>query len=170
MIGIYGSLIWAKILMQLIFNPCGEFRWSPAGQLSQIHSPHLNVAAPGIFSDLLRSVQMPEREWDAESNGKLPHLFNPSKTATLVPAFAVKDLPLARILWWWWWWFMDRLLLMGIIGAPTNEEITIRSQVIREEIIGMFMETPDFNCNENEVLFKKVKSLLRRTFHEWITA
>ena len=54
-------------------------------------------------------------EWDAESNGKLPHLFVPSKnasmvsefavedlafgrTAALVPEFAVKDLPLGRAL------------------------------------------------------------------------
>ena len=58
---------------------------------------------------------MLKREWGAESNGKLPHLFIPSKsatlvnefvvedlfldrTATLVPAFAVKDLPLGRLL------------------------------------------------------------------------
>ena len=33
--------------------------------------------APGIFSDLLRSVQMLKREWDAESNGKLSHILNP---------------------------------------------------------------------------------------------
>ena len=32
----------------------------------------------------------------AESNGKLPHLFIPSKTAALVPEFAVEDLPLDR--------------------------------------------------------------------------
>ena len=25
-IGIFGSLIWSKTLMELIFNPCGEFR------------------------------------------------------------------------------------------------------------------------------------------------
>ena len=31
----------------------------------------------------------------AERNGKLPHLFIPSKTATLVPDFAV-ELPLGR--------------------------------------------------------------------------
>ena len=43
----------------------------------------------GYFLDLLRSVQMLKREWAAESNGKLPHLFIPSKTATLVPEFAV---------------------------------------------------------------------------------
>ena len=37
---------------------------------------------------------MLKRDWGAESNGKLPHLFIPSKTATLVPELAVKDLPL----------------------------------------------------------------------------
>ena len=31
----------------------------------------------GNFSDLLRSVQMLNKEWGAESNGKLPHLLNP---------------------------------------------------------------------------------------------
>ena len=39
---------------------------------------------------------MINREWDAESNGKLPHLLIPSKTATLVPEFAVEALPLGR--------------------------------------------------------------------------
>ena len=85
--------------MELIFNPCGEFQWSPEGPVSQIHSPHVHVGAPGIFSVLLRSVQMLKGEWSAESNGKLPHLFIPSKTAILVPAFAVKDLPLGRTFW-----------------------------------------------------------------------
>ena len=61
-----------------------------------MHSPHLQVGVPGIFSDLLRSVQMLKREWGAESNGKLRHLFNPGKTAALVPEFAVEDLPLGR--------------------------------------------------------------------------
>ena len=84
-IGISGSLIWSKTLMELIFNPCGEFR----GPFSQIHSPHLLVGAPGIFSDLLGFVQMLKKEWGAESNGKLPHLFIPSKTATYVPEFAM---------------------------------------------------------------------------------
>ena len=36
---------------------------------------------------------MLKREWDAESNGKLRHVFIPSKTATLVPEFAMEDLP-----------------------------------------------------------------------------
>ena len=39
---------------------------------------------------------MLKREWDAEREGKLPHLFIPSKTATLVPEFAVEYLPLSR--------------------------------------------------------------------------
>ena len=32
----------------------------------------------------------------AQSNEKLPHLFIPSKTTTLVPEFGVEDLPLGR--------------------------------------------------------------------------
>ena len=82
--------------MELIFNPCDEFRRSPEGPVSQIHSPHHHDGAPGIFSYILRSVQMLKREWGAESNGKLPHLFILSKTATLVPELAGEDLPLSR--------------------------------------------------------------------------
>ena len=82
--------------MELIFNPCGQFRRSPEGPVSQIHSPHLHVGAPGIFSGLLRSDHMIKREWGAESNGKLSRLFIPSKTAIWVPEFAVKDLPMVR--------------------------------------------------------------------------
>ena len=66
------------------------------GPVSKIHSPHLHVGAPGIFSELLRSVQMLKRELGAESNEKLRHLLIPRKTATLVPEFAAKDLPLGR--------------------------------------------------------------------------
>ena len=40
---------------------------------------------------------MLKREWGAESNGKLSHLFIPNKTATLVPEFAVENLHLDRI-------------------------------------------------------------------------
>ena len=120
-IGISGSLIWSKTLMEVIFHPCDEFWWSLEGPVSQIHSPHLHVGVPGIFSDLSRCVHMLKREWGTESNGKLPHLFIPSKTATLVPelavehlpfgrnvslvtVFAVKDLLLGRTFWWRWWW------------------------------------------------------------------
>ena len=51
---------------------------------------------------------MLKREWGAESNGNIPHLFISSKTptsvtvfaqtATLLPAFEEKDLPLGRTL------------------------------------------------------------------------
>ena len=82
--GIYGSLIWSKTLMELIFNPCDEFQWSLDGRVGQIHSPHLHIGAPGIFSDLLKSVQMLKRKWGAERNGKLPHLIIPSKSAALL--------------------------------------------------------------------------------------
>ena len=72
--GISRSQIWSKTLMELIFNLCGEFQWSPEGPVSQIHSPDLHVGASGIFSDLLRSVQMLNREWGAESYRTYPSL------------------------------------------------------------------------------------------------
>ena len=39
---------------------------------------------------------MLNRESGAKSNGKLLHLFIPSKTAILVPEFVMEDLPLGR--------------------------------------------------------------------------
>ena len=39
---------------------------------------------------------MLKRKWVAESNGNIPHLFIPGKTAALAPEFAMKDLPLGR--------------------------------------------------------------------------
>ena len=70
--------------------------------------------------DLFRflwSVQMLKREWDAESNGKLPHLFITGKTATRFLSLqwktclrlnyslgsrACSEAPaLGRTLWWW---------------------------------------------------------------------
>ena len=38
------------------FNPCGEFRWSLECPVSEIHSPHLHVGAPGIFSDAMQKA------------------------------------------------------------------------------------------------------------------
>ena len=77
-------------LIGLYFNHSGECPWSPEGTVSQIHSPHLHAGTPEIFSDLLWSVQMLKREWGAESNGKLPHPFIPSKTATVVTSLQWK--------------------------------------------------------------------------------
>ena len=45
---------------------------------------------------MLKREREREREWAAESNGKLPHIFIPSKTATFVPEFEVEDLSLGR--------------------------------------------------------------------------
>ena len=50
-----------KNLTELIFNPCDEFRLSPVGSISHIHSPYIHGGAPGIFSDILRSVQIVKR-------------------------------------------------------------------------------------------------------------
>ena len=90
-----GSLIWSNALMELIFNPLVNFGEVQRAQLAK-YSPHFRVGTPRIFKDLLRSVQMLTREWGAERNGKLPLLFIPSKTTTLVHEFAVEDLPLDR--------------------------------------------------------------------------
>ena len=49
-----------KNLNRTDINPCGEFRWIQEGPVSQIHSPHLHIEAPGNFSDISRSVQMLE--------------------------------------------------------------------------------------------------------------
>ena len=40
---------------------------------------------------------MLKREWGEESNGKLPHLIIPGKTAALVSEFAVQALPSAEL-------------------------------------------------------------------------
>ena len=40
---------------------------------------------------------MLKREWGVESNGKLQHVFTPSKTAALVYEFVVEDLPSAEL-------------------------------------------------------------------------
>ena len=114
-IGISGSLIWSKTLTELIFNPCGDFWWNPEGPVSQMHSPHLLVGAPGIFSDLLGFVQMLKIEWGAESKGsyctysslvkRQPRFLSLKwktclwgRIAALVPEFAVNDVPLGRTL------------------------------------------------------------------------
>ena len=82
--------------MEPILIPVVNFGEVRKAQLAKTTLLNLHVGAPGIFSDLLRSVQMLKREWCEESNGKLLHLSIPSKTAAWVPEFAVEDLPLSR--------------------------------------------------------------------------
>ena len=62
-IGISGSLIWSKTLMEHLFDPCGEFRWSPEGPVSQIHSSHRQVGAPGTFRSFKVHSDAKERMW-----------------------------------------------------------------------------------------------------------
>ena len=101
MIGIFGSLFWSKTLMKLIFNPFGEFRWSPEGSDIQIHYPHLQVGTPGIFSVLLRSVQMLKRERGVrKATGSYRTHSIPRKTAVLIPEFTVEALPSAELQPW----------------------------------------------------------------------
>ena len=64
MVGISRSLIWSKILTEL--TPVVNFG---EVQKAQLDKYTLHVGAPWIFSDLLRSVQMLKREWDAEAMG-----------------------------------------------------------------------------------------------------
>ena len=59
-----------------------------------------STLVPLGYFHLLRSVQILKREWGAENNGKIPHLFIPGKTAALVSEFAVEDLPSAELQPW----------------------------------------------------------------------
>ena len=62
---------WDFRISDLVKNPVVNF--------GEVRRVHLQAVAPGIFSDLLRSVQMLKREWGAESYRKPPHLFIRSK-------------------------------------------------------------------------------------------
>ena len=87
MIEISESLIWSKTLMELIFNPCGEFR---RAHLVKSTLTSL-VDVPGIFSDLLRSVGC------GKQRKAVAHIQSLVKIAALVPEFAVEDLPSAEL-------------------------------------------------------------------------
>ena len=81
--------------MELIFNACGELRCEVRrAQIAKSTLLTSKLVPLGFF--LLRSVQMLNREWGAESNGKLPHLFIPCKNWNLDPTFAVEDLRLGK--------------------------------------------------------------------------
>ena len=63
---------------------------------------------------------MLKRERGAESNGKLPHLFIPSKDAALVPEFAVKHLPLGRTLMMIYWLVVELKEENSILDRDLN--------------------------------------------------
>ena len=56
---------------------------------------HPNWCSWDLFRSFKVCLDTKERV-GAESNRKLPHLLIPSKTSTVVPEFAVEDLPLGR--------------------------------------------------------------------------
>ena len=89
-----GSLIWSKTQVELIFNPCGEYRSSPDGPDSQIYSPQLHIGAPEIFEGLFRRER--ENGFRKETGNYFVYSI-PAKTAALVPEFAVDDLPSAEL-------------------------------------------------------------------------
>ena len=70
--------------MKLLCNPCRKFRVT-FGRTQFAKSTLLTSTM--VLCDLLRSVQMLKREWNAESNGKLPHIIFHSKTPSLFPEF-----------------------------------------------------------------------------------
>ena len=78
-IGISGSLIWSRTLVELNLTPVVNFGEVRMVQLNQIHSPHLHVGPLGSFR-----IFSGKREWGAEGYGKLPHLFFRSKTAVFI--------------------------------------------------------------------------------------
>ena len=123
-IEIFGSLFWSKTLMELLTFVV-NFDEVQRAQLAKSLSPPPRWGPWDIFRPFKVCSVAKESEWDAESNGKLPHLFIRSKTATLlsefavedlpwdrtatlVPAFAVKDVPLDRTLWWYTYGFSIR--------------------------------------------------------------
>ena len=67
----------------------GEVRWA------QLAKSTLLTSTLGPW-DLFRSFNVCSGATERVGCGKQPHLLIPSKTATLVPEFAVEDLPLDR--------------------------------------------------------------------------
>ena len=86
---------WDFWISDLVKNPDGTDIY-PVVNFGEVQRAQL----PNPFFSPLHwcpwSVQMLKREWGVESNRKLLHLFITSKTATLVPEFAVEYLPLGR--------------------------------------------------------------------------
>ena len=78
----FGEVRRAKLAKSLSLSP----RWCPWDLFRTFK----------VCSDAEERERERERECGAESNGKLPHLFIPNRTAALVHEFAVEGLPLGR--------------------------------------------------------------------------
>ena len=93
MIGITGALIWSKTQMELVFN----FVEVRRAQLVKSTLLTSTLVPLGFSRNCKVCSGAKEREWGAESNRKIPHVFIPSKTAEWIPQFAVDDISLSRI-------------------------------------------------------------------------
>ena len=142
-----------------IFNPCGEFRWSPEGPVSQIHSPHLLVGASGIFSDNLRFVYMVKREWGAESNGsyrtysslvKLQPRFLSLQWKTCLWAelqpwcqsLQRRTCPWVEHWWWWWWWWWWCVIIKNITLTKMENKFQFFNKTGQRGVLMKSFETP----------------------------
>ena len=88
----FAQKLWWNWYLTLLVN-FGEVRRDQLAKSTRLTSRW-------CYWDLFRFFkvcQMLKREWGAENNGKLPHLFILSKTATLIPEFAVEDLASAEL-------------------------------------------------------------------------
>ena len=98
MIGISGSLIWSKTLMELIFNPLVNFGNVRRAQLAK---STLLTSTLGILGSIQIFFQVSSGARVRVGCGNqcaATTRIIPNKTATLVPEFAMKDLPVGRTL------------------------------------------------------------------------
>ena len=149
-IGISGS-IWSKTLMELIFNPCGEFWWSSEGTVSQIHSAHLHVGVPGIFSELLMSKERVGRGKQREATAPILSLV---KHAALVLEFAMELIfkPYGEFRW-----------------SPEGTVIQIHSAHLHVGVPGIFsellMSKERVGCRKEREATAPILSLVK--LHPW---
>ena len=126
-IGISGSLTWSKILMELIFKPCGEFRWSPEGPVSKSTLFASTLVCLGSFRSFKVCSNAKESGvWKATGSYstylslvKLQPWFLSLRYKTCLWAelqpwclsLQWRTCPWAEHWWWWWWW-----ILQGVKG------------------------------------------------------
>ena len=84
--------------MELIFNPCAEFRCEVRkAQLPKSTLLACMFVPLRYFSDLLTYVQMLKREWVRKAMGIYGTYSISDKTAAFVPEFSVEDLHSAEL-------------------------------------------------------------------------
>ena len=90
---------------------------------------------------------MLKREWGGESNEKLLHLFIPSKTATLVPEFAVEDLPSGRTAA-----LMSDFAVKDLLLAEHSDD-DYTDDLKRFRIL-LLRHRENFNASKSKILYK----------------